>query len=176
MILNINLNLHAPLRIENINIGVFRMIIIRKATSQETKQILNYAPIVMKESTMGFLNESKEIAVQIMSKIITDGGYYLVYIDNKVVKGWIGVGWSYNLYTNEMEVMIAELYVLPQYRKKGIARKLIDHVIRRLRKAGYQKVQLNVFAENYAKYLYEKLGFYDVSTLMEKNLFDDPSD
>ena len=39
-----------------------------------------------------------------------------------------------------------------------------------LRSEGYKKVQLNVYAGNHAKQLYEKLGFKDVSTLMTKNL------
>src|SRR5699024_6747401 len=100
--------------------------------------------------------------------VLLDGGYYLVYEENQVIKGWIGLGQSYNYFTDEMDGMILELYVLPKYRKKGIAKKLLNDACNRLKNDGFKKVQLNVYSGNPAKYLYERLGFYDVSIMMVK--------
>lgn len=147
--------------------------VIRRATSKELQMILDYSPTVMKEATMGFVEGSKEVAFQMMSQVLVDGGYYLVYIQHNVIQGWIGVGHCYNLYTDNKEGMISELYVLPQYRQKGIADKLLEHACKRLIKAGFKKIQLQVFTGNHAKSLYEKHGFYDVSTVMEKNVADE---
>src|SRR5690625_1524937 len=137
---------------------------IRKASFQETQKILDYSPIVMKESTMGFIEGNRNKALKIMLQILIDGGYYLVYVENKVTQGWIGVGQIYNFYTNKLEGMIPELYVLPQYRKNGIAKKLLANALDRLKREGFKKVQLNVYSGNPAKQLYEKFGFYDIST------------
>lgn len=154
--------------------GVLRkMVFIRKAVSHEIEKILNYSPIVMKESTMGFIEGRKGLTLQMMSQILVDGGYYLVYVDNQVIKGWIGIGRSYNFYTEKMQGIILELYVLPQYRRKGIAEKLLKDASDRLRKTGLKKIQLNVYSGNSAKHLYEKFGFYDISTMMEKDLLVD---
>lgn len=143
--------------------------LIRKAMSRENQEILAYSPVVMKESTMGFVEGSKDIASQMMSQILGDGGYYLVYMEEEVIQGWIGIGRFYNFYSDEMEGMIAELYVLSQYRKKGIAKKLLESAFDRLTEEGFEKVKLNVYAGSPARKLYEKLGFYDVSTMMEKD-------
>lgn len=158
------------------NIGVLSKLNIRKATSQETKQILDYSPTVMKESTMGFFEGNKKTSFQMISQILSHGGYYLVYVENKEIQGWIGVGRSYSFFTNEMEGMISELYVLPRYRKKGIAKRLIDHSIEIFKTSGLKKVQLNVYSGNFAKKLYDKLGFYDMYTVMEKDLLNNSPD
>lgn len=144
--------------------------IIRKATPWETEGIINYAPVVMKEATMGFVRVKKEAAIQMMPPILANGGYYLVYEEDDVIQGWIAVGKTYNLHSKEIEGMIPELYVLPTYRKRGVAKKLFKYVFNTLNREGFKKVHLNVYSGNPVKRLYEKLGFHDVSTMMEKHL------
>ncbi|SET67559.1 Acetyltransferase (GNAT) family protein [Oceanobacillus limi] len=146
---------------------------IRKATFKETQYILDQALVVLKDSSMGFVQPSIEKASQIMTPILADGGYYLVFETNQIIHGWIGVGTIYDFYTDETVGTIPEIYVFPTYRKQGIAEKLMREAFRYLAREGVRKVQLNVFAGNKAKKLYEKLGFHDVSTLMEKNLMND---
>lgn len=144
--------------------------VIRKATSQETNEIIEYAPLVMKEATMGHTQNGKDKALQQISEFLSNGGYYLVYTEDDVIQGWIGVVISYNVYSGEVDPIIVELYVLPGYRKKGIAQRLLENTCKRLKKEGYRRVQLNVFAGNPVKRLYKKLGFYDISTIMKKDL------
>lgn len=140
---------------------------IRKAQQEEIQEIINHSPIVVDEATMGFVKGNKDTFTQMITHILADGGYYLVYVDREIVMGWIGVGRTYNFYEEEMTGMILELYVYPEYRKKGIAKKLLKNALDRLKVSGYNQVQLNVFSGNPAKQLYENLGFYDISTTME---------
>jgi ribosomal protein S18 acetylase RimI-like enzyme len=143
---------------------------IRKATFQENQEILTYAQEVFKESTMGLV-ENQELPL--MSSFSEDDGYYLVYSENNVMKGWLGLASTFNFYDGERVGMISEVYVIPEYRRKGIARQLCIEGIKNLKERGHHKVHLNVFAGNGAKQLYQKLGFHEVSTLMEKNINHD---
>ena len=140
---------------------------IRKATYQENQEILTYAQKVFKESTMGLV-ENQELPL--MSSFSEDDGYYLVYSENNVMKGWLGLASTFNFYDGERVGMISEVYVIPEYRRKGIARQLCIEGIKNLKERGHHKVHLNVFAGNGAKQLYQKLGFQEVSILMVKNI------
>jgi ribosomal protein S18 acetylase RimI-like enzyme len=143
---------------------------IRKATYSEIQKILNHSLDVLKEATMGYVEVRREIAFQMVSPFLSDGGYYLVYIENHVIQGWIGVGRTIDFHSEEIIGIIPEIYVLPEYRKQGVAEKLCEEALRHLKEKGYKKVQLNVFSGNHAKHLYQNLGFQEVSTLMEKKL------
>ena len=143
---------------------------IRKATYMETQSILNYHLEVLKEATMGYVTPSREKAMEMMTPFLSGGGYYLVRVKNNIIQGWIGLGRIIDQNTDEIVGFINEMYVLPRYRKKGAAEKLCKAAFMQLRAEGHKKVQLNVYAGNHAKHLYEKLGFTDVSTLMTKNL------
>ena len=143
---------------------------IRKATYSETQKILNHSLEVLKEATMGYIQARREIANQMVSPFLYDGGHYLVYIENNAIQGWIGVGKTIDYYSEEVIGNIPEVYVLPQYRKQGVAKKLCEEALRQLKEKGFKKVQLNVFSGNHAKHLYQNLGFQEVSTLMEKKL------
>ncbi|MFD2761731.1 GNAT family N-acetyltransferase [Lentibacillus juripiscarius] len=144
--------------------------VIRKATSSELQMIQDHSEIVKKEATVGNVEANREKVIQMVSQILSAGGYYLVHAENNEVKGWIGIGKTFNFLLDEMHGIIPELYVIPRYRKQGIAGELCKEACRQLKIEGYKKVQLNVFKGNHAKKLYEKLDFYEVSSLMEKEL------
>ena len=131
---------------------------IRKATYSEIQQILNHSLDVLKEATLGYVEVRREIAFQMVSPFLSDGGYYLVYMKNHVIQGWIGVGKTMDYFTEEMIGIIPEIYVLPQDRNQGIAEKLCLEALRQLQKKGYKRVQLNVFSGNHTKHLYQNLG------------------
>jgi len=143
---------------------------IRKATLNETQQILDYSLVVMKEATVGHVIPSKQLYDKFMVPILEDGGYYLVHTENNLIQGWVGIGRQFDQYKQEFVGVIIEMYVLPAYRKRGIAEKLCLEAMRNFKKTGFKRVQLNVFAGNHAKHLYEKIGFHDVTTTMERNL------
>ncbi|TFJ94430.1 GNAT family N-acetyltransferase [Lentibacillus salicampi] len=143
---------------------------IRKATKRETRQILSHSLEVLKEASMGYIPAKQEKAQQMVTPFLASGGYYLVYTKNNNLQGWIGIGRTTDYYTDEPVGMIPELYVLPEHRHVGIARMLCAEALRRLRDSGYATVQLNVFAGNSIRQLYQKLGFEEVATLMKKRL------
>ncbi|WP_382402624.1 GNAT family N-acetyltransferase [Lentibacillus salinarum] len=143
---------------------------IRKATKHETEQIVSHSLQVLEEASMGHIPPSQKKAWQMVRPFLAHGGYYLVYTEHEELQGWIGVGSTIDPYQDKRVGMIPELYVLPQYRKQGISEKLCTEACKRMQAAGFQAVQLNVFAGNPSKQLYEKLGFQDVTTLMALKL------
>jgi ribosomal protein S18 acetylase RimI-like enzyme len=143
---------------------------IRRATYIETQNILNYALIVMHESTMGFVKPTQEKVQFLLSPFLSNGGYYLVYTKHNVIQGWIGIMDMVDNNSDEPIGFINEIYVLPPYRNLGIANKLCITVFNHFKAAGCKQVQLNVYAGNPAKKLYHRLGFEDVSSLMSKKL------
>ncbi len=140
---------------------------IRIATNQELEDIFSHAQKVFEESTMGLFDNQEPF---LMSPFMEEDGKYLVDTKDGVLKGWIGIASMFNHFGGERVGMIIEIYVIPEHRKQGIARQLCIEGVRYLKEQGHHKVQLNVFAGNNAKQLYQKLGFYEVSTLMEKRI------
>lgn len=64
---------------------------------------------------------------------------------------------------------INDLYVLPEFRRRGVGRKLMVASLRKLKAKGVEAVRLSVLKENrVAVRLYEKLGFKIYQYGMEK--------
>lgn len=56
--------------------------------------------------------------------------------------------------------VISDLYVLPEYQRKGNGRKLLSHTLRKLKADGYLNVMLETANDNtQARRFYEKFGF-----------------
>ncbi|WP_332692258.1 GNAT family N-acetyltransferase [Halalkalibacter lacteus] len=142
--------------------------IIRRATNQERQYIQSYAPVVQQEATVGYMN-GNNIMINEEVHFFYNTEYFSLE-NHGVLCGWILVGETKTPVEPEPIGMILELYVLPQHRKKGFGLMLMDYALGFLRKRKFKKVQLNVFAGNKAKLLYENLGFKEVSTLMERPL------
>jgi ribosomal protein S18 acetylase RimI-like enzyme len=67
--------------------------------------------------------------------------------------------------------LIGLMYVLPEFRRLGIASTLMDRVFEYVKSKGVSHVRLNVIASNTPAYnLYEKMGFVDYSITMRKQL------
>lgn len=60
------------------------------------------------------------------------------------------------------------LAVKKQYRQKGIGTKLMNEMLKFLRKVPYKQVSLAVKKENYAVKMYQKLGFQIVNETLEE--------
>lgn len=61
---------------------------------------------------------------------------------------------------SERFCVISDLFVLPEFRRKGIGRKLVLECLERIKEKGFTSVRLNVLPENEAATkLYGKLGF-----------------
>jgi ribosomal protein S18 acetylase RimI-like enzyme len=143
---------------------------IRRANEMETENILAHSFPVMKEATMGRVKESKEMTFNRMKQFVAQGGYYLIDTDEDKVKGWLAIGEYDDGYSKKRIGFFLELYVYPKFRKEGIAKALLKAGIDEMKEKQLERIQLNVYAGNLAKELYDELGFYDVSTLMEKRI------
>ncbi len=86
---------------------------------------------------------------------------YCAQVENDI----IGAVWvrETNRECSETDVVLEfSISVLQHYRKQGIGRQLMKRMIEHIRKQGYKKAILSVQQQNYARKLYEELGFYQV--------------
>ncbi|MFD1737321.1 GNAT family N-acetyltransferase [Bacillus salitolerans] len=139
--------------------------IIRLATPNEIPIIKSYGKKVQEEATVGYLTQNDEIPTK--ETYFWGESYYFVLVNHDHICGWVLVGDTYHPFKQEPTGMIIELYVLPNYRNYGFGQQLMAAALKHFKYKGYKTVQLNVFAGNPAKKMYEKLGFRDVSTAME---------
>jgi GNAT superfamily N-acetyltransferase len=136
---------------------------IRLATPAEIAIIKRNADKVREEASMGYLKDST-YADDLSS---FENSFYLVAVEHGVLQGWALVGETFDFYQGQSTGIILELYVFKPFRKKGMGEKLMKSSIQYFRNRGMNRIQLNVFAGNPAKKLYQKLGFKEISTFME---------
>ena len=138
---------------------------IEKATEKDKEFILTKAAESASEGAQQALSAEK--ANQIFNGILNKGGFYLVYrnADNSIA-GWILLGENTDYFSGKKHGFIYDVFVLTQFRGKGISKEFIKEGISTLKKSGYEEVRLNVFATNYAKEIYKKLGFKDLNSIM----------
>ncbi|HZH60336.1 MAG TPA: GNAT family N-acetyltransferase [Metabacillus sp.] len=142
--------------------------IIRKANQSETNTLLYMTINAMSESTMGLVHNDVQVGMNMFVPLLNSGSYYLIALNQQhQIAGWILIGPDYNPINVQKTGTITSLYVFPIYRKTGLGEQLMKTAIQQLRNEGFQKVQLNVYTGNPAKLLYEKLGFTEISSVME---------
>ena len=65
------------------------------------------------------------------------------------------------------------MYVIPEYRGKGVNRKIVDYLLDWGKRKGYNEFQLDVYAQNdSAIKAYNKAGFSFDTLTMRMNLSD----
>lgn len=132
---------------------------IRKPNDLELNRILSLSPQAICDGTLGEVKPSDEKVKQLIEPLLQKGSYYLIATENDILKGWILVGTSKDQFTGSIHGFIYELFVLDEYRGKGISKLLLETGIEQLKQEGYSEIRLSVFAGNHAIKLYEKLGF-----------------
>ena len=85
--------------------------------------------------------------------------YFLVFLEGKAI-GFAGIQHHYLPNTTK----IHKLYILPQYQRLNIGKKLLDFVSQRTKVDGGNSLTLNVNRYNSAKLFYEKQGFTVLKT------------
>lgn len=143
---------------------------IKNADETDLNNIQQYAETVRIEALYSQADPLGEPNHSLVSKTINSGGYYMVDKEQAELRGWVGVGKIVDHGTGEFIGFIPEVYVKKAYRRQGIAERLCRSVLAALHTEGVDRVQLQVFAGNPAKILYQRLGFTDVSAVMEKKL------
>ncbi|AGT32423.1 acetyltransferase [Geobacillus genomosp. 3] len=143
---------------------------IRKPNDSEYKKILSLTPQALFEGTLGEAKPSDEKVKQLIEPLLQKGGYYLIATEDHQLMGWILIGASQDPLTEKIYGFIYELFVLEEFRGKGIAKKLIETAIEHLKQDGYSEVRLRVYAGNQAMKLYETFGFKQKTMIMSMNV------
>ncbi|PFZ01708.1 GNAT family N-acetyltransferase [Bacillus pseudomycoides] len=138
---------------------------IQKANEEEVQQILNFAAQSLFEGTKETCQLSQEKAIEITQPLLDKGAYYLVVKQENMLAGWILIGENTDYFSGEKMGFIYELYIFPEYREKGLSRKLMKTGIDRLQEV-YREIRLNVFAGNFAKEMYKEFGFVERQVVM----------
>ncbi|WP_077622527.1 GNAT family N-acetyltransferase [Sediminibacillus massiliensis] len=132
---------------------------IRKPSELEMERILELSPQAIFEGTLGEVKPTIEKAKQLVEPLLKKDSYYLISIENNKLMGWILIGGSKDQFSNRTIGFIYELFVLDEYRGKGISKQLINTAVEQLKQEGYSEIRLSVFEGNKAIKLYENLGF-----------------
>jgi L-amino acid N-acyltransferase YncA len=143
---------------------------IRRATQTEAMHIIQLSGKVMKESSMGYAENSAKNAYNLFMPVLQKGGYFLIDVENNRLRGWIMLATDYNTVKNQVMGALVSVYVFQKYRKSGVARDLTVAAINQFKMMGFKTIQLNVFQGNPSRILCENLGFQPVSTVMELNI------
>ena len=107
-----------------------------------------------------------------LKKAIPEGSFrsWLACDNGRVVAGGAVVisAWPAHAYDLECRrATILNVYTEPEYRRRGIARQIMDAMIAWCKQEGFARVSLH--ASNQGRHLYESLGFED-SNEMRLNL------
>ncbi|MEG9295034.1 GNAT family N-acetyltransferase [Mangrovibacillus sp. Mu-81] len=132
---------------------------IRKPSELEIEMILELSPQAIYEGTLGEVKPTIEKAKQLVEPLLKKNCYYLISTENDKLLGWILLGGSKDQFSNKTIGFIYELFVLDEYRGKGISKQLINKAVEQLKQEGYSEIRLSVFEGNKAIKLYENLGF-----------------
>jgi ribosomal protein S18 acetylase RimI-like enzyme len=143
---------------------------IRKPSNTEIKTILKLSPQALFEGTMGRILPTEEKIQQLIKPLLEKGCYYLIAIENDKLLGWILIGANKDQFTDTMIGFIYELYVIQEFRGKGIAKRLLKSAINNLKNEGYSEIRLSVFTENHAIQLYRQMGFSERNITMSLQL------
>lgn len=141
---------------------------ITKATKEDIEFILSHAVSSTYDATQIEISEEKAMAM--FQGVIDKGGFYLLIKEEEAIQGWIMLGENTDYFTDNKYGFIYEIYVMPEHRGKGLSKILIQEGNSLLKEQGYKEVRLNVFASNFAKEIYKKMGFQEVNFLMEAKL------
>ncbi|CAM3919153.1 GNAT family N-acetyltransferase [Mesobacillus thioparans] len=143
---------------------------IKRATQEEANHLIQLSGKVMKESSMGYAENSVHNAYNLFMPVIQNGGYFLIDIEQRKLRGWILLVTDLNPAKGQVMGNLLSVYVFPKYRKSGVARELTVAAINEFKALGIKTIQLNVFNGNPSRILCESLGFEPVSTVMELNI------
>lgn len=143
---------------------------IRKPNEVEIEKILSLSPQAIFEGTLGEVEPTIEKAKQLVEPLLKRGSNYLIATENNVITGWILIGGSKDQFSDKALGFIYELFVLEEYRGKGISKKLIKTGVEQLKQEGYSEIRLSVFDGNPAIKIYESLGFKNRTITMNISL------
>lgn len=134
---------------------------IRPAAADDLEIILGHRIAMFRD--MGYpdalLNPIEQVSRSLLSHALANGGYYGVFAESDGA-GVVGGGGVLIVPWPGMQprrAWIQNVYVVPEYRRRGIAREIMHALIDWCRAQGFDSVNLHASADG--RSLYEQLGF-----------------
>lgn len=143
---------------------------IRKPNELEIEKIWEYSPQAIFEGTLRETKPTVEKVKQLVEPLLKKDGYYLIATEKNELMGWILAGGSRDPFSDKAIGFIYELFVLDEYRARGISKQLTKAGIEQLKQQGYSEIRLSVFEGNQAIKIYESLGFENRTITMSMSL------
>ncbi|PHK49975.1 GNAT family N-acetyltransferase [Staphylococcus edaphicus] len=145
---------------------------IRQANDDELTVISNEIPKLFKEAITANFDLADASLHNMSNQLREQGAKYYVLIEDDILKGFVLIDKRTDHIVQRDYGFIYELYVFENYRRQGLAEKLIHFVNEEFKKQGIYEVRLNVDAQNKAQYLYEKMGFHNLNITKSINLIE----
>lgn len=111
---------------------------IKIATSADINIIMSYDKHITKTELLNILNLNRVFIIE----------------DNCKFIGWL----RYNLFWDNTPFMNM-LYILEEYRRKGLGKELVEFWEVQMKKIGYELVMTSTASDEYAQHFYNKLGY-----------------
>ena len=153
--------------------------VIRKASIKDFEALKEIKLLSKKEElkyspTLKQIVKNKENYFSYLKKDLSHNNRAVfIALDNKKVVGMI-LAQSFKplpISKFQKKGYISNLYVLNGYRKKGIGKKLVNYVLRWLKKKNVSHITLEIHVDNKpALKLYHKLGFKDYTIKLAKEI------
>lgn len=140
-------------------------VIIRAATADDIPEILRQRKLIYEDLGQGepeALSRMVSTSQEFLTQSIPAGSFrgWFATIENKVVAGGavILVPWPSHTYDGECRrANILNVYTYPEFRRRGIARQLMQFMIAWCRNQGLAMVYLHASPDGHS--LYQSLGF-----------------
>lgn len=135
--------------------------IIRQATNADRETVQQIIYSILREYKLSVEPESTDADLKNIEKNYTEKGDYfgVVELDGKIVSTFAVSKRSENV------CELRKMYLLPDYRGKGIGKLMVNFALEEARKKGFKKMELETAsALKEAISLYQKVGFVKKST------------
>lgn len=135
------------------------MTTVERATLENKKILNELMQQQFKEHEIIYTAEILATAIQVMLER-NDLGCFLIAKEKERVIGLAAISYAWTLEHGGKSAWLDELYVLPEYRGRGVGSELVEHVIEEVGREGCRAIDLEVEEEHWrAERLYERKGF-----------------
>ena len=101
----------------------------------------------------------KYISDKILKTKIEIKEVYIIQEDKKIV-GWL----RYNLFWDNVPFM-NKIFLLEEYRRKGIGRELVNYWEGKMKEQGYQHVLTSTQSNEEGQHFYRKMGYTEIGSI-----------
>lgn len=104
------------------------MMLIRKASAKDWAIIADFQQQMAWETeNMTLKPDIIKEGIQVVLNDPTKGSYYVAEVDNRIV-GSLMITYEWSDWRNKLIYWIQSVYVLPEFRRRGIYRSLYEHI------------------------------------------------